>query len=313
MSLQGRKVKVNVPTFVGTSSVVQSKLARVVVDLTSRYLVLTEPSPTDPSAMLFAIEQDRSSVETVGEDAWEEDQCVNELRLFLDSKPDVDLVDVFFPYMDYVRDGRLVGEQHQAIVLYNAADAPGSPAVMLANFLHGYHRDLPYRIHLEPNDYLVGHRVGQPPCFTAGDVDVVKLFSLPQTVGNGRSLSTGTATWWDWKVNGRDVKLRNGQAIRTSIVDSLISLAQTNLLVYATKTPRKKCAPSNTSSLHGKGKRNVPRKSSSWNRRCRARGSIALPSSPGPQAQYFLQLVFRGHGSPKTQEYSSNNHIIYNL
>lgn len=190
--------------------------------------------------MLYSIEQTRTAIETVGDDALGKQQCVALLRNFLDSKPDVDLVGVFFSYMNYVRDGRLVGETHQAIVLYNAAEQD-APSVMLANFHHGYQQDQQdreYRIHLNESDYLTGHRLGQHPCVQPGDVDVVKLFSLPEVVGsNGKA---GEQTWWDWEEGGRVVKLRNGHAVRMQIVTSLIGLAESNALVYPEKDESRK-------------------------------------------------------------------------
>lgn len=225
-SLQGRRVRVNVPSFNGTDSVVASALCRVVVDMTTRFLVLTEAQPV----MLYSIEQTRTAIETVGDDALGKQQCVALLRNFLDSKPDVDLVGVFFPYMNYVRDGRLIGEEHQAIVLYNAAEQD-APSVMLANFHHGYQQDREYRIHLTESDYLIGHRLGQHPRVQPGDVDVVKLFSLPDVFRK---------TWWNWMEEDRVVKLRDGHAVRRQIVTSLIDLAVSNPLVYPEKDESRK-------------------------------------------------------------------------
>ena len=222
-------VRVQVPVLVGTANVVQTVSARVLIDMTTRFIVLTEAAHMEGKPMLFSIEDERVALaerKVSGTEIISEAECVTLLSDFLASKPDVDMVGVFFPFMDYVRQGELRGESHQAIALYNAADEVTSSAVMVANLLHGYQVQQEHRIPLEATDFLLGAHVAQNPPISSGDVDVVKLFSLPE------SDADGNATYWDWKKNKRILKLRNGQKVRTEIVSRLLAMAEANHLEY---------------------------------------------------------------------------------
>ncbi|CAB9496593.1 expressed unknown protein [Seminavis robusta] len=225
-SLRGCVVRVKVPVLVGTQSVVRTVSARVLIDLSTRFIVLTEAEYTEGKPMLFSVEEERTSLATqkVESAAMSKAECVSMLAAFLATKPDVDLVGVYFPFMDYVRQGELYGETHQAIVLYNAEEE--GTAVMLANFLNGYHVERSDRIPLQPNHFMLGGQVAHNPPVSSGDVDVVKLFSLPVLDGSGND------TYWDWKMNKRVLKLRNGHGVRDAIVQRLLALAESDPLEY---------------------------------------------------------------------------------
>ena len=224
-SVQGYMVRVPVPVLVGTANLVQTVSTRVLIDLTTRFIVLTETA-APMEGMLFSIEHERATVAETkvgGTTIISQAECVTLLSEFLASKPDVDLVGVFFPFMDYVRQGELRGESHPAICLYNAAAEEGtSSAVMVANFLPGYHvPQEQHRIPLQAVDFrLDGHVAPNSPPISPGDVDVVKLFSLPESDANGN------ATYWDWKKNKRSLKLRHGPNVRTEIVSRLLAMAK---------------------------------------------------------------------------------------
>lgn len=88
---------------------------------------------------------------------------------------------------------------------------------------------------------LLALYVGTAPTVKPGDVDVVKLFSLPEAVGDDDGTEeTSTRTWWQWMVKGRALKLRNGQHVRNRIVQALLNLVQTSPLVYVEEDREKK-------------------------------------------------------------------------
>jgi len=214
-SLQGCLVRVQVPVLVGTQGVVRTVSARVLADLTTRFIVLTQ----EETPMLFSVEDDRTSLVAQENIAISKAECVSTLSACLATKPDVDLVGVFFPFMDSVRQGELYGETHQAIVLYNAEEEEGA-AVMVANFPHGYQMEQDNRIPLQPEQFLLGKKVAHNPPVLPGDIDIVELFSLPLLD------DSGNGTYWDWKKNHHLLKLRNGNNVHDAIVQRLLGLAE---------------------------------------------------------------------------------------
>lgn len=221
-SVQGVSILTNVPDYTSVPSGTRSVQAVVLVDLESRFLVLT----SDENPMLFSIEGTRNElvrqpdVEVISKDA-----SVSKLQEHLQGLPDIDIVGVNFPFMDHVRGGVLVDEEHQAVVLYNRQQ-PEAQALMLAHFLHGVHKERPYRIELKQDQVLLGQRTLGNESQSAGDVDVVKLFTVQQKVGR-------KFKWWPWaESHGVFWGLRFPEQLRNAIVEQLVGLARTNPLTY---------------------------------------------------------------------------------
>ena len=228
MSDQGVLITTNVPDYTAVPGGIRSVNARILIDLKTRFIVLT----SDPNPMLFSIEGRKTDLVKVADEVvLNKNECVAMLHTYLDGFPDIDIVGVRFPFMDRVRQNELVDETHQAIVLYNAnADQDGS-ALMLASFFHGGHRDVEYRIPVEPHDFMLGGQCGSNPPVNPGDVDVIKLFTLPEQID-------GKYMYWNWnyppkrKVFLELRKPRKPQDLRKTIVDRMIKLARDNPLVY---------------------------------------------------------------------------------
>lgn len=99
--IQGCLVRVNVPSYnTGNGQAITRVTALLAVDLARKHLVLTSDLGGE---MLFQIHQNRSDVEqAANETRVSKAQCVERLRSFLISKPDIEVCRVEAPFMDKI-------------------------------------------------------------------------------------------------------------------------------------------------------------------------------------------------------------------
>ena len=247
--IQGRLVRVNVPSYnTGNGRAVTRVTALLVVDLERKHLVLTSDLGSE---MLFQIQQNRNDVELLPDKPRvSKDQCVERLREFLLSKPDVEVCLVEQPFMDVIAtvDNTVPTTVehtgfHQAICLYNDNDPQPTPSVFMGAYLDK-HIDMPSKKYLgvetrfkaEKNDYcLYGNPdadVGENAAVNPSRLDVIRIYSTfeydPTTKANN---------YFDFEAGlgrkGRTVlRLKPSSALRLKgqIIDSLVRLAELNLL-----------------------------------------------------------------------------------
>lgn len=244
--IQGCLVRGNVPSYnTGNGRVVTRVTALLVVDLERKHLVLTSDLGGE---MLFQIHQNRNDVERVpNKSRVSRDECVQRLREFLLSKPDVEVCLVEQPFMDIITIDDTVPTTvehnglHQAICLYNDNDPQPTSSVFMGAYLDK-NIDMPSKEYLgvetrfkvEKEDYtycLHGNPnadVGANAIVSTSRLDVIRVNSTFEYDPTKKKNN-----WFDftaglgWK--GRTVlrlKPSSAQRLKGQIMDTLVRLAE---------------------------------------------------------------------------------------
>lgn len=250
--IQGHLVRVNVPSYsTGNGQAITKVTALLVVDLERKHLVLTSDLGGE---MLFQIHQHRSKVELVANEArFSKAQCVERLRSFLLSKPDVDVCRVQTPFMDRVAtmDHTVpttveLQKPHMTICLFNENDPEPKPNVFVAAYLDKHidveskkYMGVETRFPVVKTDYSVS---GHPNADISADInvslsclDVVRVYSTFEYDPTSEDLDE--INYEDFKVGrnrGNRVKLQlkpaSAQRLKAQIIDTLVKLAELNPL-----------------------------------------------------------------------------------